>query len=78
MAQTLQRSLGPVGHLSAGQYTVETVTGTPALCCPSCAGISDLEFEVYRGGVVSQIWSCPFASCPFVEYLVLEAHGESP
>jgi hypothetical protein len=73
---TLQRNLGPVTSLTARQWTAETLTGEPAICCPNCARVSDLEFPVYHGGVVSQIWSCPYADCSFVDYLTLEAWGE--
>lgn len=76
MGQRLQRNLGPVTHLTPSQYTVETASGDPAICCPKCGGISDLEFSVLVGGVVSQIWSCPYVSCPFVDYLTLESYGE--
>lgn len=76
MGLRLARNLGPVAHLTAGQYTVETVSGEPAICCPACGGVSDLEFGVHVGGVVSQIWSCPYASCPFQDYLTLESWME--
>jgi hypothetical protein len=76
VGRALRRNLGAVSCLEPGEYTVETATGGPALCCPSSGGVSDLDFEVHRGGRVSQIWSCPFASCSFVDYLDLEAWGE--
>jgi hypothetical protein len=73
---TIQRNLGPVGHLSPRQYTRETASGDPAICCPRCSRVFELEFGVHVGGVVSQIVSCPFADCPFVDYLTLESWNE--
>jgi len=73
---TLQRNLGPVQHLTARQWTAETTSGDPAVCCPTCERVFDLEFGVHVGGVVSQIVSCPYADCPFVDYLTLESYGE--
>lgn len=76
MSTRLNRNLGPVSRLSPGEYTTETVSGDPALSCPSCGGVSDIEFEVHDTGRVSQIFSCPYASCPFVDYIDLEAWDE--
>lgn len=75
MGARLQRNLGPVSHLEPGEYTVETRDELPAVSCPACGGISEIEFGVHVGGVVSQIWSCHYASCPFVDYLTLESWG---
>lgn len=76
MAQTLQRNLGPVSHLTAKQYTVETATGDPVVCCPKCGGLSDLELGVHVGGVVAEEWKCPCVGCPFKAFLHLESWGE--
>lgn len=76
MAHRLKRNLGPVGHLAPGEYTVETASGKPAACCPRCGGVSEIEFDVHRDGRVTQIFSCPYACCPFQDYLDLEAWGE--
>jgi hypothetical protein len=76
MGHRLQRNLGPVTALTAGQWTDQTATGAPAVCCPKCARVSEIEFGVHVGGVVSQIWSCDFADCPYQDYLTLEAYGE--
>lgn len=76
MAIRLARNLGPVTALAPREYTVETASGLPAVCCPSCGGISDIEHEVYRDGRVARIWSCPYQSCPLVTYLDLECWGE--
>lgn len=75
MGDTLQRNLGPVSHLTARQYTIATPTGDPVVCCPKCERASDLDCGVHIGGVVAQIWSCPYADCPFQDYLTLEDWG---
>jgi hypothetical protein len=76
MAETLRRNLGPISHLDPGEYTLSTASGDPAVRCPKCGGISDLEIKVLAGGGVADFWSCPFASCSFQSYLVLESHDE--
>lgn len=76
MGLRLQRCLGPVGCLTPGQYTIETASGEPAVCCPGCSFVSDLDTGVHVGGVVAQIWSCPYAACSFCDYLTLESWGE--
>jgi hypothetical protein len=76
MGLTIRRNLGPVSHLEPSEYTLETASGRPALACPSCGGISDLELDVFDDGTVAGRWACPFESCPLVDYLHLEAWRE--
>ena len=77
MARVLQRNLGPVQALTHGQWTDQTVSGDPAVCCPGCGQISDLDQSVdERSGRVQYVWACPSQSCGFVEFLVLEAFAE--
>lgn len=80
MGLTIQRNLGPVAHLSPRQYTVETASGLPAICCPNCGGISEIDVgkthRVLTGGLVSPVWACPYETCPLIEFLYLEAYGE--
>ena len=76
MGLRLARNLGPVSHLTAGQWTDETASGKPAVCCPACAEVSELEHRVLTGGIVSMVWACPAERCPFVDFLTLEAWGE--
>ncbi len=78
MGVRLQRHLGRVEQLLPGQYTVETASGRPAICCVGCGTISDLP-ETHRvtgGGIVVPVWSCPSRACPFMDFLSFEAWGE--
>lgn len=76
MGVVLQRNLGPVSHLAPRQYTTETRDETPAICCPACGGISDLDLEVFGDGTVELRWPCPETGCSFVDFLFLEAWRE--
>lgn len=76
MGRTLQRLLGPVRALDRGQYTTETVSGRPAICCPECGDISELD-DIHRilpGGLVTPLWPC--VECAFADWIVLEASDE--
>jgi hypothetical protein len=75
VALHIQRCLGPVGDLEPGQYTLETASGKPAVCCAGCGGISDVVGHVEPGGAVRSAWTCPTATCSFLEWIVLEAFG---
>lgn len=76
MGLRLARNLGPVSHLTPGQWTAETASGLPAICCPKCSGVSDLEHRVLTGGVVSMVWACSGEGCSYVDFISLEAWGE--
>lgn len=79
MGVRLRRNLGPVSHLEPGEYTTETRDEQPAICCPGCGGISDLDIDTHEAfvdGVVAPIWACPFVSCPLIEFISLEAWRE--
>jgi hypothetical protein len=76
MAHTLQRCLGPVRCLEAGQYTVETMDGAPVVCCPTCGEIHPLLNAVLPGGLVRYEWRCPTGGCPFKAFITLEAFDE--
>lgn len=39
----IERNLARVEHLSAGEWTDETVNGTPAVACPNCSRVDDAE-----------------------------------
>jgi hypothetical protein len=77
---TIQRNLGPVSHLSPRQYTVETASGKPAICCPGCGEVSEIDVggahRVLTGGMLSPIWSCPYATCPLIEFIYLDDFDE--
>jgi hypothetical protein len=75
----LRRCLGPVPHLAPAEYTVETASGDPAICCPACGEATDLDMKTHRvlpGGMVSPIWSCPLSSCAYQGFNTLESYGE--
>jgi hypothetical protein len=78
MGFRLQRNLGPVAHLTRGQYTVETASGRPAICCPGCEEVSELAetHRVLTGGIVSLVWACPDGRCPYMDFITLESWGE--
>lgn len=76
MARCLRRNLGPIGHLEPSEYTKETATGIPAVSCPACGNVSDLECEVSSVGVVAKEWHCPWPMCGFRSWLTLESFAE--
>lgn len=68
-----RRHLGPVESLSAGEWTEETVTGRPAICCGSCAGIYDVP-ETHRiepDGFIVPAIRCGIGPCPEFGYIRL-------
>lgn len=71
--QEYQRNLGPVRGLTEGQYTIETATGRPALCCKRCGTIAELPttHTPMKGGRVDLIWTCPAVSCPETSFITL-------
>lgn len=78
MGVRLNRLLGPVQALVAGQWTDRTASGREAWCCPACGSIADLPetHRVLRGGVVAPVVACANKACPFLDFLTLESHGE--
>jgi hypothetical protein len=78
VAVRLQRHLGRVESLEPAQYTVETTTGLPAVCCPGCSTITDLTLKhaIDEGGRVTPAWKCPTETCSFFDYIVLEDFSE--
>jgi hypothetical protein len=71
-SRLLLRHLSTVQTMSPGEWTNETATGKPAIACPECGGISELELPhvVRGGGIVTPIWSCPYI-CPAMEFITL-------
>jgi hypothetical protein len=48
------------------------------VCCPGCGAIVELQAEkhvVSREGKVTPAWRC--VECPVVEWIELEAYGET-
>ncbi|HEX5064128.1 MAG TPA: hypothetical protein VFV99_32350 [Kofleriaceae bacterium] len=68
-AADYKRSLYPVEGLLAGEWTDETATGRPAVCCARCSGIYDIP-ETHRidpAGFVRPELKCG-AGCSEVGY----------
>lgn len=72
------RILGRVEHLQPGQWTEETASGRPAICCASCGGIADLPETHTAGekGYVVPERECLYATCGVVELVQLVDYGE--
>lgn len=76
MAIRLQRHLGPVASIEPGQWTAETASGKPAVCCPACSSVDEIPGEVAADGAVANAYRCESGECPFMEWLVLESFNE--
>lgn len=79
MGSRLNRNLGPVSALVAKEWTSETATGIPAICCPGCEAIVDFDVAAYQithEGVIAPKWSCGFPSCSYREWITLGDFGE--
>jgi hypothetical protein len=79
MGKRLARNLGPVTALQAAEWTSETVTGAPAICCPGCAAIVDFDaerFQIDLAGHVAPRWSCAGPLCSYREWITLSGFGE--
>ena len=75
MAHVLKRLLGPAKCLCPGEWSAETASGYPAVACPDCGAIDELdEHRVAAGGEVSPVWKCQ--TCNGLTFLRLEAWGE--
>jgi hypothetical protein len=80
MGLRFSRHLGIPQTLDPQQWTDATASGRVALCCPKCSEVSELgptSHVVSRHGRVTPAWRCPVGDCGFVEWLELEAFGES-
>lgn len=67
-----ERHPGSTLSLLPKQWTNRTASGRPALMCPCCSGVFELEatHTVRGGGIVTPILVCPYA-CPLMEYATL-------
>jgi hypothetical protein len=74
MGQHLQRFLGPAPSLQPGQFTVETASGRPAVCCKACGTIAEIQptHRVLRGGMVVPVWVCEQPTCGAMDFLTLD------
>lgn len=75
MAIRLQRHLGPVASIEPGQWTAETASGKPAICCPACSCVYEIPGHIDMGKV-ALAYLCQSGECPFYEWIELEAYGE--
>lgn len=72
-----RRSLARVERLIPGEWTEETASGKPALCCADCGAIYDVP-ETHRiepSGLIVPAVKCPTVTCFAFSYLKLEAWG---
>jgi hypothetical protein len=71
---TYARNLGPVEHLSAGEWTDDPDTGRVALCCARCAAVFDLtEFHrIDETGFVVPAVPCRRLPCGEFAYVRLQ------
>ncbi len=78
MGISLSRCLGPVEHLSSGEFTIETASSKPAVSCPICGTVTEIDpmYTIHPGGKVTPIWSCH--RCPFLDWITLDSIGEKP
>lgn len=69
----LARHLSAATSMKPGQWTDETASGRPAICCTGCGGIFELEetHTVRGAGIVTPIVSCPYV-CPLMEFITLD------
>ena len=74
----LVRHLGVATRLSKGEWSDRTASGRPAVCCPDCGEIAEIEYpnEVSNDGRVRFRWACPSERCGFIDFLYLEAYRE--
>lgn len=80
MAQTFKRLFAPVTSLSPGEFTVDTETTRPALCCPYCSIVFDLAsgFHYDAAGRINYAVQCPGGRCGFWDFCILDGVWEDP
>lgn len=76
MAIRLQRHLGAVSSIEPGQWTAETASGLPAVCCPACSAVDEIHGWIETNGKVALAYRCESGECPFYEWIELEAFSE--
>ncbi len=83
MGVVYQRHLGPVESLLPKQWTAETASGKPAICCEQCGGVTDIDedegvYTILDAGRVVPIFSCPWTTCPSMDWINLESYERNP
>ena len=76
MGVRLQRHLGTARDLDPGQYTAKH--GLVSIRCPLCGGIDTLgnTHDVDPAGRVTPAYACPTETCPWLDFVDLDAWGE--
>ncbi len=67
----LNRNLGSIAHLEAGEFCVEN--DATHICCPLCSSMIVLDettYDVAGDGRVTPRWRCPACVCS--EWITLE------
>jgi hypothetical protein len=81
----LQRHLGALRSIDKQQWFADPgwdetrpIRREIWVCCPECAGIHNITdtHRVIGGGLVSPVFSCPTAACPYQDFLELASYGE--
>lgn len=77
------RSLAPATCIEPGEWTMESASGAPAVCCELCESTSEIDRRVAvdgvkptinEDGIVEPTWKCP--CCGVVTLVWLESWGE--
>jgi hypothetical protein len=78
MTERIHRNLGRVECLELGEWTSETASGRPAIRCPECGTIVDLEdrYRIDVAGHVSPTWRCGTMTCALVAWITLVDYAE--
>lgn len=77
MGACFPRHLGSATTLDPQQWTDATASGKPAVCCPACGQVAEIDgpsHVVSRQGKVTPRWKCD--ACSYQEWIELEAFGE--
>ena len=78
MAQTFQRLNGPESSLTSGQWTPQTESGRPSLCCPACSYVFALPqgIDCNEAGLTNYCITCTAPHCGWWSYAVLDNRWE--
>jgi hypothetical protein len=80
MATTFQRLCAAETSLDPRQYTIETGTTRPVLCCPACSHRWELPPGISWDAVgrTNYCVTCPADACGWWDYAVLDSIWEEP
>lgn len=77
MGVRYNRHLGSVESMLPKQWTLETASGQPAICCECCEQIQEIApptYKIYGDGKVTPIFTCE--NCSSWSWINLESYGE--